>query len=311
MTTFAGVNVNMDELFQFISDIKDLDLYGDAHFGDNGECCNNGEWLDTSVCPDGCVDPAEKRAKYCMFSYCLTWGELDERIDWFFNEFDTEHLWFDLPLSLFIAFAYVGIDGVNGLTDRDGTFWTRAGQIAMIFTGAISAYRAGVEAITSSILGETWTEDDGPGHSFAGYGGNTHIIGDFLGVFESIFSILFLLMSVRLVAGPLYLAYVMDTQLSPSQDETQDLTNLMLSTIVAMGSFFGGEMLMGGTNDIIDYFNQYNTGALETKGENTTAFLFDIVLHSLESLMFLGLTWIVENGCFHLVYTILTGEFEV
>lgn len=85
----------------------------------------------------------------------------------------------------------------------------------------------------------------------------------------------------------------------------------MLGCIVAMGAYFGGAILDDGTYDIIDYFNQYNTGAMESKGENTTAFLFDIILHSLEALMFLGLTWIIENGCFHLVYTILTGEFEV
>lgn len=246
-----------------------------------------------------------------MFSYCLTWGELDERVDWLFAQFDQEWLWFDLPLAIFFAFAYVGINGASSLANRDGTFWTRAAQIGMIFTGVIAAYRCGVEAITSSILGETWTEGAGPGHSFAGYGGNTHIIGDFLGVFESAFSILFLMMSVRLVAGPLYLAYVMDQNLDPSQNETQDLTNLMIGCVIAMGAFFGGEMLMGGTNDIIDFFNQYNTGALETKGQNTTAFLFDIVLHMLESLMFLGLAWIVENGCFHLAYIILTGEFSV
>ena len=70
-------------------------------------------------------------------------------------------------------------------------------------------------------------------------------------------------------------------------------------------------MLLSGPDDIIDYFNLYNTGELETKGENTTAFLFDIILHSLESLMFLGLAWIVGNGCFHLAYVILTGEYEV
>lgn len=155
-----------------------------------------------------------------MWDYCLTWAELNERIDWIFDEFYNKQLWFDLPLTLFFAFAYMGIDGANQLANRDGTFYTRFAQIAMIFTGAISAYRAGVRAITSSILGETWDESDGPGHSFAGYGGNTHIIGDFLGVFESIFSILFLLMSVRLMAGPLYLAYVMDKSLTNSVDET-------------------------------------------------------------------------------------------
>jgi hypothetical protein len=298
----------MDDLYTFIQGVVDLDLYGDAHGYTDGNCCADGEWAGPGC---SCDDEAAERGKLCMFSYCLTWGELDARIDDIFAEMATEHLWFDLPLALFFSFVYAGVNGSEQLTNRDGSFWTRAAQILMVFTGAIAAYRSGVQAIQSSILGSTWTEDDGPGHSFAGYGGNTHIIGDFLGVFESIFSILFLLMSVRLVAGPLYLAYVMDKNLVNSQDETQDLTNLMIGCVIAMGSFFGGQMLLSGTDDIIDYFNLYNTGELETKGENTTAFLFDIILHSLESLMFLGLAWIVGNGCFHLAYVILTGEYEV
>lgn len=292
----------MDDLFNFITDIKELDLYGDAH---DLDCEGDSDY-------ESCEEPTDDEV-YCLFERCLRWPEVDARIDWLFNEFDNEHLWFDLPLSLFFMFAYVGVEnGPDVLPNRDATFWSRVAQVLMIFTGAIAAYRAGVKAIQSSILGETWDDDEhGPGHSFAGYSGNTHLIGDFLGVFETVFSILFLLMSVRLVAGPLYLAYEMDQNLSLSQDETQDLTNLMLGTIVAMGAFFGGDLLEKGTNDIIDYFNEYNTGELETKGENTTAFLFDIVLHSFESLMFLALAWIVTNGCYHLAYTIIVGEFEI
>lgn len=110
-----------------------------------------------------------------MFSYCLTWNELNDRIDWAFTELGNTgnaaggDLWFDLPLGLIFAFLWAGFDAALA-PDRDGTFWTRLGQVMMIFTGGIAAWRSGVATIDASILGEPWSADKGKGHSFAGYG---------------------------------------------------------------------------------------------------------------------------------------------
>lgn len=257
-----------------------------------------------------CEDDADQRSKYCMFDYCLTWDELNARVAWFFGEFDNQDLWFDLPLIIVGAFGWRGTSADDGVfADRDATFWTRFAQIAMIMTGAIAAYRSGLEAVQASILATAWTSAAGPGHSFAGYQGNTLLVGDFLGLIESVFSLAFLGMSAELVAGPLYLAYTMDKRSAGTPDK--DLKNLLLGAIVAMGAFFGGETLKNGVGDIIGYFNNYNTNVfVDSNGDsettkNTTAFFYDIGLHSLESCMFLGLAFLIANGCFQLAYDVL------
>lgn len=259
-----------------------------------------------------------ERDQLCMFSYCLTWGELNDRIDWAFDELnpsadnnnaDGGDLWFDLPLGLIFAFLWAGFD--TGLApDRDGTFWTRLGQVLMIFTGGIAAWRSGVAAIDASILGQPWTADAGKGHSFAGYGMNT-FVGNFLGLIESVFTLMFLGLSARAVLGPLMIAYRMDQNLQSGVDQTQDLTNLLLAIITSMGAFFGGEVLLKGVARILDYFNNYDTGAMETGRQNTVAFIFDIGLHSVETLMYLGIAYLVENGMFHLVTSIITGDQQL
>lgn len=240
-----------------------------------------------------------------MFDYCLTWDELNARISWFFTEFSNEDLWFDLPLIIVGAFGWRGTSAEDGVfADRDATFWTRFAQIAMIFTGAIAAYRSGVEAVKASILATQWSAASGKGHSFAGYGGNTIFVGDLLGLFESLFSLAFLGMSAELVGAPLYLAYTMDMKSAGAPEK--DLKNLLLGAIVAMGAFFGGETLKNGVADIIGYFNTYDTDAMDSRLMNTTAFLYDIILHSIESSMFLGLAFLIANGCFELAYEVMT-----
>lgn len=47
------------------------------------------------------------------------------------------------------------------------------------------------------------------GKGFAAYGGKS-VIGDFLGLFESVFTTLFMALSVELIVAPLYLAYIQD-----------------------------------------------------------------------------------------------------
>merc|ERR1712167_416801 len=158
-TCFGGTCLDMDDLYNFIVDIKDLDLYGYTH----QTCCETGEYA-----ADGCscLDSSEiaaRRAEYCIFDYCLTWDELDTRIAWMFTEFDNDNLWFDLPVTLLASFAWAGSTS-DLFPGRDATFWTRFGQISMIFTGAIAAYLSGTAAVEASISTTTFAA-----HSYASY----------------------------------------------------------------------------------------------------------------------------------------------
>lgn len=91
-------------------------------------------------------------------------------------------------------------------------------------------------------------------------------MGNFLGLIESVFTLMFMGLAARAALGPLMIAYQMDQTLQSGVDQTQDLTNLLLAIITSMGAFFGGEVLLKGAPRILDYFNQYNTGAMETSG---------------------------------------------
>lgn len=179
----------------------------------------------------------------------------------------------------------------------DPTFWTRLSQIMMLFTGALSAYYSGTQAVKASIGTETFTA-----HSYANYSGGS-LLAKFTGLFESIFSILFLAMSADMIGGPLFLAYKMDSK------NTDSLKNLFLACIASMGSFFGGQSLSYGVDNVIGFFNTYDSAPFGTdfvsQAANTVAYLFDVILHMIESLMYLGLAYLLSNGAFHLVYTIL------
>jgi len=80
-------------------------------------------------------------------------------------------------------------------------------------------------------------------------------VGNFLGLIESVFTLMFLGLSARAALGPLMIAYQMDQGLQTDVDQTQDLRNLLLAIITSMGAFFGGEVLLKGVARILDFFN--------------------------------------------------------
>merc|ERR1711937_993088 len=96
-------------------------------------------------------------------------------------------------------------------------------------------------------------------------------------------------------------------------DKKDSLKNLFLACIASMGSFFGGQSLKTGVSNVLDFFNNYDSNPYGEDGQagvveqaaNTVAYLFDVSLHMVESLMYLGLSYLLSNGAFHLVWSIL------
>lgn len=48
-----------------------------------------------------------------------------------------------MPTIMMGLFGVLATMGTNLFPDRDGTFWTRMGQIGAIITGTIASYNAG------------------------------------------------------------------------------------------------------------------------------------------------------------------------
>lgn len=141
------------------------------------------------------------------------------------------------------------------------------------------------------------------GSGYAAYGGKS-IIGDFLGLFESVFTTLFMALSVELIVAPLYLAYVQDAQLGSSVSISQDLTNMWVSIIASLGSFFGQYAINEGISQTIGFFNDFNPDAPDGNND-TLVFVYDVGNHSIISLLYLILAASVSNGFFGLAYQML------
>ena len=74
MSCFAGTCLDLNDVYAFITKIKDLDLYGYAH---PRQCCADGAAYDpTCNCEDGSRINGVAREDACIFSYCFSWAEM-------------------------------------------------------------------------------------------------------------------------------------------------------------------------------------------------------------------------------------------
>lgn len=262
-TCFGDTCLDMDELYDFLVQLKDLDLYN--WNSANNVCCSNGQWADEGC---NCYSGGEDREMRCIFSYCYNWKEVDGTIDYIVSQFThtrtewmldntaieyTDNIMQDIAYTSMGIFGVLTAEGSNLLPDREGPMWTRVGQLAAITMGSLASYFSGVKALRVSI--DTIGADP---YGFARYGGNS-FLGDFTGAFESIFSLLFMTIAIELAVAPLFLAYRMNKQLDSSVNIEQDMNNMWIMATVALGSFFGYFAIDEGVEHSIDFFNNFDT----------------------------------------------------
>ena len=71
--------LDLNDVYTFITKIKDLDLYGYAH---PRKCCADGTQVDpTCTCDDSQFLNGIKREDACIFSYCFSWAELTAKLN--------------------------------------------------------------------------------------------------------------------------------------------------------------------------------------------------------------------------------------
>merc|ERR1712048_1157669 len=167
----GGVCLDLNDVFNFITKIKTLDLYGYAH---PRKCCADGTQIDPSCgsCDDSQRLNGIKREDACIFSYCFSWAELYAKLGEVKTAYNNNEL---VPLlvasaaGLFTA-VWAGTNTVNAAVKSE--YWKNS--------GTISSYR---------------------GANFLSYGGNGWLSGA-LGAFEVSWVILYLSLGIEIVLLP-------------------------------------------------------------------------------------------------------------
>lgn len=168
-TCFGATCLNMDDLYTFITGIKDLDLYGWSH----QKCCN-GSTIDANCdCDD---DLMKDTSKMCMFDYCWSWTDLTSRLEWARTELATDgrnnNLAFDATAAFMGAIGWFGFKagGDGFFVDRETSFWLKFTQIMMMLIGTISSVWAGKTLVEVAAKQGSW----------GNYGTDTYIGAVFL-----------------------------------------------------------------------------------------------------------------------------------
>ena len=316
-TCFGATCLNMDDLYNFITGIKDLDLYGWSH----KKCCD-GEEIDGNC---NCEDDDDKNDDLCMFSYCWSWNDLFARLSWAEGELNTNNtttawkwwnnLTFDGVAALFGSAIWSGSLGQDAFKDRKVGFWTRFGQIVEIAVSILSAAVAGVTLVTTGSLIGAWADNNEyVGALFLNYS-NNDIIKTTIGILGSIWTIIPLVLVADMVYSPIYLAQEMDKAFNENAaDKTkQDVHMLGMSFLVAFGSFLGASSIAQGTGIISNFFdlngtaainnykNKFVTGDDETKKNAAGAFEVDLFHHTIISFFYYLVGACISNGAYFYV----------
>ena len=132
----------MDDLYDFLVQLKDLDLY---NWYNDTECCKNGEWSggfnpDGTTCECKNDNDDGQWQNLCIFTWCPSWTNFNDFIDWCFNELTvqrdsrstgvigtTKNFLADFMYVLFGSFTVVVATGEKYLPDRSAFFWPRFG----------------------------------------------------------------------------------------------------------------------------------------------------------------------------------------
>ena len=156
------------------------------------------------------------------------------------------------------------------------------------------------------------------GASFMSYGGNS-FIGNFLGTFEALWVIAYMVQLSEIALAPFVLSYLINkTWVDAPTDlaKSFDLIYLYWGFIIAFGSFVSAWALGESADRLIGFFDIQNTAAVEFYKEKFgkeptwdegTAFTFDVFHHSMTILGYFLVGAAVADTGFAYVYAAVTG----
>jgi len=323
MSCFAGTCLDLNDVYNFITKIKDLDLYGYAH---PRQCCADGTQVDPSCnCVETDTINGVKREDACIFSYCFTWSEVFTIMGQAKTAYQSNALVPFLVMSLGGALAWLGYQGESVFANHLPTFWKSTGSFISITSGILSATYAGYATVDAAVKTEYWSSSSQyKGANFLGYAGNGWLSGG-LGAFETVWVLMFLGLGVEIVLAPFYIAAEMDKYYTAkfgsagsAADKAQfDWFALGLQFLVSFGGWTAALALKNSTTTLINYFDIQNTDSASlytaafgstTSIDNSIALLVDLLNHSGIVLFYYILATVIADCAYWFAYTTIQAQ---
>merc|ERR1712048_1401207 len=323
----GGVCLDLNDVFNFITKIKTLDLYGYAH---PRKCCADGTQIDPSCgsCDNSQYLNGIKREDACIFSYCFSWNELYQKL----GEVKTAYTNNDLvPLLVATAGGLLTWFGYQGKTVFGGhlpTFWKSTGSLISITSGIFAAIYAGYATVDAAVKSEYW-KATGPnaiykGANFLSYGGQGWLSGT-LGAFEVTRVILYVSLGIEIVIAPLLIATEMDKYYAAkyAASNTSDNKALIdwysfgLAFLTAFGSWTSAVALKSSTTTLINYFDITDTNGValykaafgnDPTWDNSIALLVDLLNHTGIVSFYYILAAVISNCAYWFAYTTIQAQ---
>lgn len=315
----------MTELFDFVKQIKDLNLYGKAH----GKCCDAnadgtaviqvGEDCD---CPD---IPKKAGGDMCMWDYCVSWADLATQFSFLDARVENGTMPQSIAISLGGFMAWMGMNkDFHEFDNHVDSFYMQLAKVGMMVAGSSAAIYSAYPTIDAAVRAESDTSSTYVGALFVDYGGE-HLVGDLLGLFEMIWVFIYLLVAGDFAWAPIKLAFEFDRAftrglaLGSIEQEESDYAYLLFGAIVSFGSWIAAYILKESAGKMITFFDLKNTQDIEIyKGafsrtedpdwEKGTAFFVDIFNHGLELTAFVVVAYLISTSSHLFAYVAMTGN---
>merc|ERR1712048_55405 len=323
----GGVCLDLNDVFNFITKIKTLDLYGYAH---PRKCCADGTQIDPSCgsCDDSQRLNGIKREDACIFSYCFSWAELYAKLGEVKTAYNNNELVPLLVASAAGLFTWLGYQGETVFANHLPQFWKTTGSFIAITSGICSAVWAGTNTVNAAVKSEYWknsgTISSYRGANFLTYGGNGWLSGA-LGAFEVSWVIAYLSLGIEIAVMPFVLATNSDKYyaakyagqgLGSKKAASMDWIVLGSQFLTAFGCWTGAKALQTSSTTLINFFDIQNTDGVSLYNsafgsnpswDNSTALLADLGNHSLIVLFYYILAAVISNLAFWFTNAVTTA----
>merc|ERR1712048_893840 len=324
----GGVCLDLNDVFNFITKIKTLDLYGYAH---PRKCCADGTQIDPSCgsCDDSQRLNGIKREDACIFSYCFSWAELYAKLGEVKTAYNNNELVPLLVASAAGLFTWLGYQGETVFANHLPQFWKTTGSFIAITSGIFSAVWAGTNTVNAAVKSEYWkntgTISSYRGANFLTYGGNGWLSGA-LGAFEVSWVIAFLSLGIEIVLAPFAIATEMDKYYAAKYAAANTASNkaqfdwfaLGLAFLTAFGGWTSALALKNSTTRLINYLDisnadsatlyQANFSSNNNSIDNSIALLVDLLNHTGIVSFYSTLAAVISNCAYWFAYTTIQAQ---
>lgn len=292
-STCSGLScLNLNELFNFVKNLKDLDLYG---YANAKKCCEDGSTVGANCnCPDDDADKAH--ADLCMFDYCLSWTDLKMKLNAVNDVYNMDQLAPTIAATLGGALLHFGRPTNDNFDKRLPVFWRNTAEVLQITSGFLAATYAGYATVQAAVKTEYWNAADPTyvGANFLAYGGVSWV-GDLLGLFEVIWVILYLLLAAGIASAGLETAMMYnaawDDDLTGVDAQNQEFHYLVFAFLLSLGGWLSAVALQKSATRLVGFFDIQNTdgvavyesvfGAGSAKTDNASWLAVDVFHHTL------------------------------